>query len=111
MDGSIDGNGGGGGGNVASPGSNMVDNTFTKIGGGVGKRPMSTLSAPAAFDMANSNTGGYIGGKRFLSGYAASRWPAEPAVFRPRPPCVVVKPVRAIASSWSRLLARLPRKV
>ena len=114
--------GGGGGGNVvklgsggkrfslAPAGGNTSDNTFAKIGGGVGKRPISTLSALAAFDVVNSNTGGYGGGKRFLSGYAAHRRPAKSAVFRPRLPCLV-KPVGAITSSWSRLLARLPRKV
>ena len=112
----------GGSGNVVKPGrggkrfpstlagGNTADNTFAKIGGGVGKRPISTLSALAAFDVVNSNTRGYSGGKRFLSGYAAHRRPAKSAVFRPRLPCLV-KPVGAITSSWSRLLARLPRKV
>ena len=123
MDGRIDGSGGSGGGNVVKPdsgggkrfsstpaGGNTADNTFAKIGGGIGKRPMSTLSALAAFDMVNSNIGGYSGGKRFLSGHAAYRRPAESAMFRPRLPCMV-KRVGAIASSWSHLLARLPRKV
>ncbi|KAK3371114.1 hypothetical protein B0T24DRAFT_627790 [Lasiosphaeria ovina] len=124
IDGSIDGSGGGSGGNVVRPdsggkrfsstaaGGNTGDNTFAKIvgGGGAGKRPMSTLSALVAFNIVNSNTGGYNGGKRFLSGYAASRRPAESTVFRPRP-LYMVKLVGAIASSWIRLLARLPRKV
>ncbi|KAK0719425.1 hypothetical protein B0H67DRAFT_660956 [Lasiosphaeris hirsuta] len=123
MDGSIDGSGGGGiGGNVVKPdsggkrfsstpaGGNTADNTLAKIGGGVGKRPMSTLSVLAAFDMVNSNTGGYSGGKRFLSGYAAYRRPAQSAVLCPRPP-YMVKPVGAIVSSWGCLLARLPHKV
>jgi len=118
MDGSI-----GGSGNVVKPGSggkrfsstlaggNTADNTFAKIlGGGVGKRPMSTLLAPAAFDMVNSNTGGCSGGKRLLSSSFAYRCPAESTVFRPRPPRMV-KPAGAIASSWSRLLARLPHKM
>jgi len=80
------------------------------LGGGVGKRPMPTLSALVAFDMVISNTRGCSGGKRFLSSYFAHRRPAKSAVFRPRPLCMV-KPAGAIASSWSRLLARLPHKV
>ena len=120
MDGSI-----GGSGNAVKPGSggkrfsstlaggNTADNTFARTfgGGGVGKRPMSTLSALAAFDRVNSNAGGCSGGKRFLSSYFAHRRPAESAVFRPRPPPRMATPAGAIASSWSRLLARIPRKV
>jgi len=118
MDGSI-----GGSGNAVKPGSggkrfsstlaggNTADNTFARIlGGGVGKRPMPTLSALVAFDMVISNTRGCSGGKRFLSSYFAHRRPAKSAVFRPRP-LRMVKPAGAIASSWSRLLARLPHKV
>jgi hypothetical protein len=89
-------------------GGNTADNTFAMTLGGVGKRPMSTLSA--LVDMANNNTGACGCGKRFLSSYFAYRRPAESAVFRPRPPRMV-KPAEAIASSCSRLLARLPRKV
>ena len=92
-------------------GSNTADNSFAKAaGGGVGKRPMSSLSTVGAFHMVNSSTGGFSSGKQFLRTYSAHQHPAEPAVFRLRP-LRMAQPAGAIALSWSRLLARLPHKV